>query len=672
MLSADRGRPSSVKIASLSFCVVTVTPSSPKTSDVQALDNLTGGAFVAQTSGERAAKLREWLLTNPSQEDLQHVFKEISTRDKGAAKVIREKLDELKRSHGQDVLAAVWAERANAMLTASRLNIADAMAWQRDAAKAGAPLSREPLASLKLQLNEKVKAVEDLQHQVMVQRETAVLLAQRIEVLSTKTLKEADAANEVLQSDVAHWQQQAHALTEDPSWHSVDLKFPPQLDASRHQLSSVWEAFEAALFQAKAAREDANEPMPSVPVWAEEIRVVRGGQAGHIEQANLHPTSEVHAAPVQDLHDATAEVKPVKTPKVSNTKMDPAQRLALREAANQVVTGAMTLLAAENNEAHLLAFKQALKEHGRNMDTNMDLKVHEALVAAGDTEGWQRHVADQLRLALVLKAEGLFKKVPVKGPAEVEVSSPEVAVEAASPNETQTPDEPIVSQEPVAETKLVVEAKGPKAEEFHLEPTVGGRKMQDALRQLREEWKKADQGGLPNHALWKRFDAACNNAYKVVQAWLDKIKNEASEHRAQRLSLIEEVKAWGEANAQNSDWRMQLRSLHQFGDRWRSAGHLSEKAFAELQPLWKQALQNAAAPLEAAQKASTERRQALIAEAEQLGAAPMLRVDAVKALQQSWQTEAQSVPMDRRIEQKMWEAFRKPIDEAFSRKTSAR
>jgi predicted secreted protein len=153
---------------------------------------------------------------------------------------------------------------------------------------------------------------------------------------------------------------------------------------------------------------------------------------------------------------------------------------------------------------------------------------------------------------------------------------------------------------------------------------------------------------------------------------LDKIKHEASEHRAQRLALIEEVKAWGEANAQNADWRAHLRSLHQFGDRWRSAGHLSEKAFAELQPLWKQALHNAAAPLEAAQKASTARRQALIAEAEQLGAAPVLRVDAVKALQQNWQTEAQSVPMDRRIEQKMWEAFRKPIDEAFSRKTNSR
>ena len=685
MLSAYRAWPSSVKIASLSFCVVTVTPSSPKPSDVQALDNLTGGAFVAQTSGERAAKLREWLLTHPSQEDLQLVYKEISTRDKGAAKVLREKLDELKRSHGQDVLAAEWAERANAMLTASRLNIADAMAWQRDAAKAGAPLSREPLASLKLQLNEKIKAVEDLQHQVMVQRETAVLLAQRIEVLSTKSLKEADAANELLQSDVAHWQQQAHALTQDTSWHSVDLKFPPQLEASQHQLSSVWEAFEAALFQAKAARDDANEPTPSVPVWAEEIRLARGGQSGHSGQMGHsgHPDAvqakqmaEAPATSVEGAAETTAEAKPAKTPKVSNTKMDPAQRLALREAANQVVTGAMTLLAAENTEANLLAFKQALKDHGRNMDTQMDLKVHEALIAAGESEGWQRHVADQLRLALVLKAEGLFKKVPLKAPVEAPVETPAVNPEAQEPTppseEAQVAAEPEAAQVPTTGVQTGSEAKVPSAEEFQLEPTVGGRKMQDALRQLREEWKKADQGGLPNHALWKRFDAACNQAYKVVQAWLDKIKNEASEHRAQRLALIEEVKAWGEANAQNSDWRMQLRSLHQFGDRWRSAGHLSEKAFAVLQPLWKQALSSAAAPLEAAQKASTERRQALIAEAEQLGAAPMLRVDAVKALQQSWQTEAQSVPMDRRIEQKMWEAFRKPIDEAFSRKTVAR
>ena len=54
---------------------------------------------------------------------------------------------------------------------------------------------------------------------------------------------------------------------------------------------------------------------------------------------------------------------------------------------------------------------------------------------------------------------------------------------------------------------------------------MGGRKMQESLRQLREQWKQTDQGGMPNHALWKRFDAACNEAYKVVQEWLDKLKH---------------------------------------------------------------------------------------------------------------------------------------------------
>ena len=52
----------------------------------------------------------------------------------------------------------------------------------------------------------------------------------------------------------------------------------------------------------------------------------------------------------------------------------------------------------------------------------------------------------------------------------------------------------------------------------------------------------------PNHALWKRFDEACNEAYKVVQEWLDKVKAEAAENRAARLALIDEVKAWAAAH----------------------------------------------------------------------------------------------------------------------------
>src|SRR5690606_6750979 len=127
-----------------------------------------------------------------------------------------------------------------------------------------------------------------------------------------------------------------------------------------------------------------------------------------------------------------------------------------------------------------------------------------------------------------------------------------------------------------------------------------------------------------------------------------------------------------EAHANSSDWKAQLRELHGFSERWRQAGHLSEKAFAEVQPIWKDAMHLAHARLEGAQAESVARRRALIEEAGALSQAQPLRIDAVKALQQRWQAEAHAVPLDRKQEQKLWEAFRSPIDQAFERKTSDR
>ena len=579
--------------------------STAKNPDTQQLDALTGGAFSAPTSGERAARVREWLASNPSPEQMQEVFRELSGRDKGAARLLREKLDEIKRAKGQEAIAAEWADKARALLGQPRMNIADALAWQRDAAKAGAPLSREPLAALKTQVAERIKGIEDLQHRVQVQREAAVLLAQRIEVLSTKSWRDAQAAAEALQADVPEWQGQARALVEDANWASVDPKFPPLLEASRSQLQAVWEAFQSALALAVAAADNAEAPLPPVPVWADELRQGRG----------LPPEAVAAAA----------------APKAPKPKVDP----ELRAKATQAVTEVLAKLEQEISQGHgkasagaAQALRNALKEHGRLVDDKLEQQAHAALAAATELEGWQRWRADQLRQELVAQAEGLFERPAAK------------EGEAAPP---------------------------PK-------PRYGGRKMQETLRGLREQWKQVDQGGPPNHALWKRFDEACNEAYKVVQEWLDKVKSEAAENRGKRLALINEVKVWAAANPQpaDGDWKGFNRALHQFADRWREAGHLSEKAFAELQPQWKEAFGAASAPLDAAQKASIERRNAMIEEAKALGAAPQLRIDAVRALQQRWQAEAQGVPLDRKQEQKLWDTFRKPIDEAFNRKTAER
>ena len=567
-------------------------PAHAKSHDAHPLDGLTGGAFSAPTSGERAARIRTWLATEPSPEQMADVYKDLANRDKGAAKPLKEKLDEIKRSKGQEAIGAEWAAKAQTLLGVSKLNLADALAWQRDAAKAGAPLSKEPLAALKVQLAERVKTIEDLQHRTQVQREAAVLIAQRIEVLSIKPWRDAQTVLETLAADVTHWQTQAGDITQDANWASVDTKFPPLLDASRGQLLAVWEAFQAAIAVAVKAADDAAAPLPAVPVWADELRAARGLPAA--------ATGEPGARPAK-------------------VKMDPAVLKDLREKASASVQQAVTRLEHEVTQGHGKAtpkvaadLRQTLKENIRNIDSKLEAAAHAALTAAGELEGWQRWRADQIREELVVKAEALLAK------------------------------------------------------------PLGGRKQQDTLRVMREQWKTSDQGGTPNHALWKRFDDACNEAYKVVEAWLDTVKAQSEAVKAERKVLIDEVLAWAHANQSNTDWKAHIRALNGFVDKWREAGHLGEKAFAEIQPVWKAAMDAADAPLTTARAESLSRRKAMIEEAQVLGAEPMLRIDAVKHLQQRWQQEAQGVPIERKQEQKMWDAFRKPIDDAFQRKTLER
>ena len=573
-------------------------PGAAKSADAHPLDGLTGGAFSAPTSGDRAARIRTWLASEPAAERMAEVYKELANRDKGAAKPLKEKLDELKRSKGQELAAAEWSDKAKTLLALPKLNLADALAWQRDAAKAGAPLSKEPLAGFKVQLAERVRTIEDLQHRTQVQREAAVLIAQRIEVLSIKPWRDAEAALETLRADVAHWQAQADEITQDVNWASVDAKFPPLLDASRGQLLAVWDAFVSVIGMAAKAASDPAAPLPAVPMWADELRGSRG-----------LPAAGSGAATEQG------------TARGARPKMDPAVLKDMREKATSTVQAALTRLEHEVTEGHGKAtpkvaadLRQVLKENIRNIDSKLEAAAHAALTSAGELEGWQRWRADQIREELVLKAEALLVK------------------------------------------------------------PMGGRKQQDALRHMREQWKTSDQGGTPNHALWKRFDDACNEAHKVVEVWLETVKEQSEATRAQRKLLIDEVLAWSnDVNAnKNTDWKMQIRSLNGFVEKWREAGHLSEKAFADVQPQWKAAMDAADAPLTAARTDSLAHRRAMIEEAQLLGNEPVLRIDAVKHLQQRWQHEAQGVPIERKQEQKLWDAFRKPIDDAFQRKTLER
>lgn len=551
------------------------------------LDSITGGVFHAPTSGERAALLRLWLEKEPAADLMQAVYLELSAKDKGAAKALREKLDDLKRSKNQEMIAAEWAAKAEKFLQAEKVNIADALAWQRDAAKAGAPLSKEPLAGLKEQLNARIKQVEDVQHQAQVQREAALMLLQRLEMLSTKSIEVADKAFAALQGDVETWRGQTLALPLQPDWLSLDAKYPAQLEAVQQQMDAMFSAFADALASAKNAIQNAAAPLPQVPVWAEEIRALRG-------LTNSHPvvgvTQEVQTEDIQQRKAAIAAVR---------------AELKILEKELSEGHGKASLAAAN-------AVRTALKTHGSLIDAKTDLAAQAALAAAAELEGWQRWRANQIRDELINKAQ-----------------------------------------------QLVTEP-------------LPGRKQQEAIRQLRDQWKQSDQGGMANHAAWKHFDDACNAAYQVVETWLAKLREQEGQVKATRDALLTELHDWTAKHSNSQDWRSINRDLQQFAQRWRNAGHMAEKLYAQYQDKWKLAIKAAHAGLEQAQKNSIALRHALIEEAQHMAAQLPLRMDAVKALQTRWQTESQAVVLDRKTEQKLWDAFRKPLDEAFARKGQER
>lgn len=428
-------------------------------------------------------------------------------------------------THAPDDMNAVWVTKAEQLLAQTPFDLQQAQAWQRDAAKAGAALSREPLAACRQALVNRIKAVEDLQHRIQVEREASVLIAQRIEVLSTKPWQDSAQGMAALGGDVTHWQQQSLSLAQQEVWPAVAPKYHQMLETAQVQLQLVWEAFGAALALTQAASTDPEAPLPAVPVWAEQIQALRqGGESGKASVASQAP------APA-------SSTKPTAVP------------------------------------------------------------THQALL-------------DQAQ-ALLMAPEG---------------------------------------------------------------KRVGGRKLQEQLRALREQWKRADatHGALPGATLFKAFDAACVELHQWVDVWLKQVKEQSEQTKAQRQALMDEVRVWMLAHADNQDWKKQARDLHAFAERWRNGGHMGEKAFAAIQPQWKTLMHEAHAPLQAAQDQALARRQAMIEEAKALAAEPVLRVAAVKALQQRWQADAQSISLDRKHEQKLWDAFRQPLDEAFSRKTTAR
>jgi hypothetical protein len=79
-----------------------------------------------------------------------------------------------------------------------------------------------------------------------------------------------------LAADAQRLQTELNALSQDAHWGSVDPKYPASVSESATHVQLVWDAFSAALTQTQAAALDAALPLPAVPAWADQLRLLRG------------------------------------------------------------------------------------------------------------------------------------------------------------------------------------------------------------------------------------------------------------------------------------------------------------------------------------------------------------------------------------------------------------
>jgi hypothetical protein len=573
---------------------------------------------------------------------------------------------------------------------AARLNIADALAWQRDAAKAGAPLSREPLAGLRTQLVERIKTVEDLQQRVMVQREAAALLAQRIELLSTKPWTgRPGAAARVWQADLAHWRAHAQPAAGRPAVAERGRALPAAARGRAKPSSPpCGSAFTPALAQAAAAAQDAAAPLPPVPVWADETpRRARRNTGGRGR--------------------CCARRRQARQAEASTPSSAPPPQKAV-EAGTMLLEQAVAAGHTKNTHSATQALRQSLKAHGRLIDDALEARVHAALVSppaswkagsagaptscasssspaprrcsssrkgqggvapadeAADAEAVSSHRRHRTGRADGAGSGGYRKRSygradQTSAGAE---NNPETvdAASATEPTQRRRPKRrrrPSPNRPPRPKTLWPPPPAPRPLRATRPCPPWAAASCRTPSASCARNGRPPTRAARPTTRCGSASTAPCNAAHQHVDAWLAKVRADAAEHRAHRLALIDDVKAFGAAHAppegEGADWKAFNRQIHQFSDRWRNAGHLSEKA-----------VRRPAAAVEGRhprrrrsrwrppRRQSTARRQALIQpRPTQLGAAPHAACRRrARQLQQRWQAEAQAVPLDRKHEQK--------------------
>ncbi|HSH28115.1 MAG TPA: DUF349 domain-containing protein, partial [Wenzhouxiangella sp.] len=193
-----------------------------------------------------------------------------------------------------------------------------------------------------------------------------------------------------------------------------------------------------------------------------------------------------------------------------------------------------------------------------------------------------------------------------------------------------------------------------------------------ALKEARKQWQQLEElevlpGDKRQHAApagqWRRFQAACKNAFEQAQPFFEKRHEVQNENLKQLEAFLERGKSL--ADDQETD----LDTLKKFSKGARLAitrlDDLPPRARGQSAARLRELLAALSARIDTAFETIENAKRRLIREAQALEHEPDLKtaIDRAKALQARWQ---QAGTGRRRIEQQLWKEFRAPIEPLFA------
>ena len=190
---------------------------------------------------------------------------------------------------------------------------------------------------------------------------------------------------------------------------------------------------------------------------------------------------------------------------------------------------------------------------------------------------------------------------------------------------------------------------------------------------LRTRWKDLGKiDPVSRQRLWKKFDAACSEAYEPCKAHFAKQAEQRQQHLKQRnyiCSNLEQLAS--DTDWSSPDWRQIDKRFQQLRNQWRNTGSVSKKDWQSVYKRFSTAVDAVDKQLQDERRINQNQRQGLIEKLKALAETEDLN-DAIwqaRDLQKQWQP---TVTAKRGDEQKMWNQFRAASDAIFDRKKQKR